>query len=102
MFVRLLLIAAAVAVVVGFVRYALRPRGLFEIRVTRDGIHVHGAVPGVDAAAVRVFVDRLRLPIGSRIRAEPNPSGPGYRLRFTSSIDEGTRDALHGFLTQGG
>ncbi len=97
-----LLVAMVLGFAVAAVLRALRgPRGLFEVRVTRQGrARVRGPVPGRTREEVARFVGGLGLPPGARFIAVPE--GASFRLRFTKSVPPQARAQIQGFIFQRG
>jgi len=92
---RLLLfgLVAAAVLVIGWKLMA--GRGLFVIRIRRDGIRVKGQIPGHRIGDVVEFISSLRLAHGATVRGVPD--GHEFRLVF-SGVPAGLQQQIRNYL----
>ena len=73
-------------VVVFLLRNRIGQRGIFDIRVVREGVEVRGTIPGHSQGAVIDFFKKGRFPVGTRVWAHPDDER--FRLdQFYKGID---------------
>lgn len=70
-------------------------RGLFVIRVRRDGVRVRGQIPGRRIGDVIEFISSLRLAHGALVRGLPD--GHEFRLTF-SGVPAGLQQQIRNYL----
>lgn len=99
MWFRILLVALVIGAVVGLLLRLARPRPIFELQTTPDGVSLKGSVPGLGDATAVEFVASLALPAGSRVRGLPSPEG--FQLEFSPDVPRGEHQRLRNFLYQG-
>jgi hypothetical protein len=92
---RVLILGGLVAAML-FVAWRLfGARGLFVIRVRRDGVRLAGQIPGHRKGDVIEFIVSLRLTHGATIRGLPD--GRKFRLEF-SGVPAGQQQQIRNYL----
>ena len=92
---RILLLGLLVAAMLFVVWRLFGARGLFVIRVKRDGVRLSGQIPGRRNGDVIEFISSLRLAHGATIRGLPD--GHKFRLAF-SGVPAGQQQQIRNYL----
>jgi hypothetical protein len=93
---RIVVFAAAIALVVWLVARVARPGELCGIEVRAGRASMRGALPGRSRAEIVDFVESLDLPDGARISGLR--AGGSMRIEFNGAVPEGERQRIRNFL----